>query len=713
MKTSYIIFWIIPLFITTQVFSQNNYDRWYFGYGAGIDFSSGYAELRNDMPNNGFNAWETCAVQSEFDTGELSFYTDGQNVFNRNHEIMPNGGNLLGHPSASQGVIIIPRPNAANQFFLITTDYRFDGDGLNYSVVDMTLNGGMGDVTEEKNIQLRPVISEGITATKHGNGQDYWLIAHDWGNNDIFCYQVTENGIAPTPTISSVGSIRNSGMSYANYTKVSPNGKMIITTGYKQKIIDLFLFDNNTGILSDWIPLPSNDWVWGCTFSPDNSKVYILTSNLSPNKVLQYDVSTYVNESVINSEVIISENSTSNIGAAQIAPDGKIYISHEEGSYLSIIHCPNESGLSCGFEEKGFFLEDRNSRWSIPNLIDDQFNGETFQLLAEDLSYSDTCFGEPTQFNIKSNASDYFWDFGDSKSGEENTAFSRNPSHIFSEPDAYIVKLILFDKCVSDTLEFNVTIDPPPKISEAIIEPTTCTGNNGSLILFGEGGYGNLSFSIDNIFFQTHGVFEGLEARIYSTIVKDEKGCTSQSPFEVKNGPSPTLEAEILQNSPISQFQANQGVVFLAKAQNVDDIWWDFGNGIIKEGDSINFQFSNPGTYIIEVTASDSNNDCPITQYLELIVEENGNAFIPNSFSPNGDDHNDYFFIKGHGINSFSLKIYNRSGKEIANLSEFGDKWDGRFNGEDVPEGIYSYVFIAAINTGELYSKGGTITLIR
>ena len=89
---------------------------------------------------------------------------------------MPNGSGLLGDPSSTQSGIIVPKPGSTTLYYVFTVDASGNGgglNGLNYSLVDMTLDGLKGDVVAtEKNIQLTTPLSEKVTAVGHANGTD-------------------------------------------------------------------------------------------------------------------------------------------------------------------------------------------------------------------------------------------------------------------------------------------------------------------------------------------------------------------------------------------------------------------------------------------------------------------------------------------------------------------------------------------------------------
>jgi PKD repeat protein len=181
--------------------TQKQANIWYFGLRAGLDFTSGTATPRYDSQ---MFAAEGCAsITNEF--GNLLFYTNGEQVWARNHTLMPNGSGLLGDIFATQSAQIVPKPGNPNIYYIFTTDSNGGADGLRYSEVDMSLNSGFGDITSNKNILLKTPVDEKLTAVLHTNNCDVWLIAHGIGNNEFYAYLINSAGINLIPVTSSVG----------------------------------------------------------------------------------------------------------------------------------------------------------------------------------------------------------------------------------------------------------------------------------------------------------------------------------------------------------------------------------------------------------------------------------------------------------------------------------------------------------------------------
>jgi len=197
-----IIFFLI---INSLVYAQKEANIWYFGQYAGLDFNSGEPIA---LTNSAMSQYEGCATISD-SYGNLLFYTDGMTVWNKQHQVMPNGTGLMGHPSSTQSGVIVPKPGSNNIYYIFTVPAEIGNSGLRYSVVDLSLNGGLGDVTSDKNIYITGPTEEKITAVKHNNNFDIWVITHNWDSDEFLAYLVTSDGINSNPVISNVGTFHS------------------------------------------------------------------------------------------------------------------------------------------------------------------------------------------------------------------------------------------------------------------------------------------------------------------------------------------------------------------------------------------------------------------------------------------------------------------------------------------------------------------------
>ena len=221
----------IIVFILSNMFSfsQKEANIWYFGKNAGLDFNSGSPVA---LTNGRLDTDEGCATISN-SNGQLLFYTDGITVYNKNHVIMQNGSGLLGHRSSAQSATIVPKPGSNNLFYIFTTDNEHDPNGFRYSIVDLLLDNGNGAITTDKNVLVYTPTIENLGITKHGNGQDFWIVTHGWDNNSFIAYQSTATGLNLTPVVTNIGQVITGGPTdfvAAGTIKISPSGSKLAFT---------------------------------------------------------------------------------------------------------------------------------------------------------------------------------------------------------------------------------------------------------------------------------------------------------------------------------------------------------------------------------------------------------------------------------------------------------------------------------------------------
>lgn len=490
-----------------QLFAQKESAYWYFGERAGLNFNT---EPPTPLTNGLLNSREGCAAISDAN-GNLLFYTDGITVWDRTHSEMPNGYELFGHKSSTQSAIIIPNPVKLNSYYIFTVDEpgKFQADagdtieGVNYSEVDMTLNGGFGAVVSgKKNIHLVTYdtndatqkelkSSEKITAVTNNDGTAIWVITQFV--NKFYAFKVDANGVNTNPVVSTTqqsvfprlytnGSSKGANPTAIGYLKVSPNGKKLAIahtstnignprTGTKKsgKVL-LYDFNNETGTINNQQTLLDNEYPYGVEFSP-NSKVLYVTSSIYNNidqfdtgLLYQYDLE---NANIPNSKIII-DNSSTITGALQLALNGKIYRttyqSNDQRTELSVINFPNEVGTSCEYRSDYTSLNGRVTGQGLPAFIQSIFYYS--------FDYEKTCLGDNTQFTITSGDpyTNVEWDFGDG-----NTSISDNPTHQYASPGTYTVTLQMFNNGFSyDPLIKRVTISTPPKVYSGTFIYTQC-----------------------------------------------------------------------------------------------------------------------------------------------------------------------------------------------------------------------------------------------
>jgi gliding motility-associated-like protein len=452
--------------------AQNEKKKWYFGQQAGLDFASNPPTV---LTNGAMWQLEGCSSIAD-QTGNLLFYTDGITVWDQSHSTMSNGFFLNGASSSSQSALIVKQPSSSSLYYIFTQDAQAGTDGFCYSIVNMSLSAGMGSVTV-KNAQLVTPSTEKISAVRHCNGSDIWVVTHDWNSNNFRSYLLTSAGLNTVAVLSGVGQTHttiNQVMGMQGCMKISPNSKKLavaistysmLGNGFNSTpTTELFDFDNSTGIVSNPVTLGFYDGAYGVEFSPDGSKLYICKWS-NGNEIFQYDLCASTATAIAASQFTVASSLWLK-GSMQLAPNGKIYVARYNQQDLGVINNPNGLGLACNYAEMGQSISPKLNNMGLPN------NVVSYKQQPPGLTYTVSCltgsFGYPLSLGSTvgcSNASYSLlalsWNFGDPGTGTNNTSTLQNPVHAFSGIGTYTVKLILNYSCGggNDTLSQVVNIN--------------------------------------------------------------------------------------------------------------------------------------------------------------------------------------------------------------------------------------------------------------
>ncbi|MEN8788582.1 MAG: T9SS type B sorting domain-containing protein [Flavobacteriaceae bacterium] len=427
--------------------AQREAANWYFGTNAGLDFNSGVPQV---LLNGQIETVEGSEAFSDPD-GNLLFYTEGNNVWNRFHEIMPNGTNLDGSFSSSQSALAIPNPSNNGIYYVFTPDdvlaYRLGTpNGFNYSVIDMSAANGTGDVVE-KNVDLLENASENVSAVLGHSGDYYWVVTHYMDR--FYSYRVDDNGVNTIPVVSVIGPLIDNYENFRGNLKISPDGQKIaiaqtILKPVYGSSLFLFDFDTSTGQVSSTTSLSDDLVYYGVEFSSNSKKLYasgrpivVLEEELSIGgvQIVQFDLqSPDITSSRFTLGTLPGGIGTEISGSLQIGIDKKIYHSIPSRK-LSVIRTPNLRGFSADFRMFELDLGGRAASYGLPPFIQSLF--ETV------VEIENFCEGDITTFTTEATAdiSSIHWDFGDPASGSANVSNLMSPSHEFSSPGVYTVNM--------------------------------------------------------------------------------------------------------------------------------------------------------------------------------------------------------------------------------------------------------------------------------
>jgi gliding motility-associated-like protein len=433
---------------------------WYFGQNAGLDFNHQPVKVLTDGQ---LNTDEGCATISN-SNGELLFYSDGSSVWNRQHYVMQNGTGLYGNSSSTQSAVIIPCPENANLYYIFTVNYQ--GQSMNYSIIDMSRQNGLGEVIT-KNIELLETSTEKITAVKHANGTDVWVIGHEWHTNRFFTWLVTKDGVSTSPIITPIGTIHTATgtikpQSTIGYMKASPSGRSLAlgTLVDAGPFVEIFKFDDLTGSISAPVKITGFTPMcipYGIEFSPNEKYLYVDESINFNGRLFQIKIP---NTDRDISEVGTSLKLMSFGGALQIAPDGRIYIT-ERGDYLHTIDYPNREGLACQLTSNSVYLDGKMAIYGLPTFNQSSF--ATAHFLA-----NNTCLTNPTAFTLVATddgaIESVAWNFDDPGSGAANNSIEQNPIHQFSKAGSFQVSVQVTVDGTTLTYKQTIVIEEPPVV---------------------------------------------------------------------------------------------------------------------------------------------------------------------------------------------------------------------------------------------------------
>lgn len=462
------------------IFAQRETTNWYFGAKAGLDFNSGITEVLNEGQ---LSTTEGCASVSD-NSGNLLFYTNGVNVWDKTHNVMQNGDGLLGDVSSSQSVVVVPNVSNPNIYYVFTADvYQAyssggSGNGFNYSIIDISLNGGLGSVIN-KNINLLSQTSEKVSAVSTLDGSGFWVITH--ARNKFYAYKVDGSGVN-SPTITTIGIDIDDVNNIRGHMKFSPNGeKLAIAHSFFEPSYNgyLFLYDFNlnTGSVSNEKQVATDRVFYGVEFSPDSSKLFasgMLVDDSGPISLTtdialyQYDLN-FVDfdrtEFLINTYESRPENHLG--GALQLGFDKKVYHS-VLAEKLSVINEPNLAGRSIDYREFGVDIGDNLAFYGLPS-----YEQSAFESIVD---VENLCFNNATKFNIiiDEPIQSISWDFGDPTSGASNSSSDLEPTHLFTSTGLFTITMTVdyVNRATKTYIEFIEIGEAPTLVSQ--VELTQC-----------------------------------------------------------------------------------------------------------------------------------------------------------------------------------------------------------------------------------------------
>jgi hypothetical protein len=626
LKSFYII--LLSILTLSNAYSQKHFNNWYFGNKAGITFNTPTGEP-DILLDGAMETGEGCSTFSD-SSGNLMFYTDGRSVWNKNHQLMTNGTDLAGHTSSTQCGLIVPLPNSDSIFYIFTNDAIENGfsKGFNYSVVDISLENGLGAVTQ-KNIHVYNNKSEKLTAVSHKNESDIWIVTQDIDKNVFTVFLLNDEGL-DTKRIESPAYFSKQ-KSQAGVLKFSPLGNKLVLAQYNVESVKLYDFDNENGLISNEMDFNISSTgsfeTYGAEFSENGKMLYVSSNSM----LHQYDISSNNQSQIEKSEIIIFKaNIGQQLWALERGPDNKIYIANR-GLILSVINQPNLPGKKCDFKYYAIDLKGRSSAYGLPNAI------KTYNFVKKNIENITVCEGD-TVFLSTANFADAYYEWA----GPEGFISTlQNPVLIstnitMSGNYNFIVRNS--GKIISQGTVI-VTIHPRQKILFSGVEEIVVCEKFYDLQAIEN--HNGCSISWAGIH-STENTLHVTKSGAYTVFVENEFGCIDSATIEIKLKDSPDLEI-------IGDYVFCKGETIEISAN------YDYSKFVWSTGDTTkSISVDSEGFYFL---VCEDDNGCKDSTGIR--ISELGKNIMISKYNHN------YGHIDAGNLSEFTFTIFNNETKDI------------------------------------------------
>lgn len=313
----------------------------------------------------------------------------------------------------------------------------------------------------------------------------------------------------------------------------------------------------------------------------------------------------------------------------------------------------------------------------------------------------------------------YNWKFGDG-----NTSIKEHPVNTFKVGGTYQTALRVETQygCIDSVFKNTIIYHNP--VAEYVIDtiencsphcPTLIdkshVASNDSLSYVWTFGDGNTNDEDVNPTY-CYTVENGTGVHTFSTSleVKTAYGCSDKFAHE---------NDIVVHANPIADFELSASEIsFLEPVVYIDDFsvdadyWnWSFGDSTFSnESSPIMHKYESPGVYNVQLIVSTAFG-CDNIASKNLVVKRHQTFFIPNSFTPDGDNVNDYFEVYGEDIQEVKLWVYDRWGQQLFYGENAKARWDGKVDGKYLPIGIYSYVVQYKLTNQPFEKVTGSFTI--
>jgi gliding motility-associated-like protein len=318
--------------------------------------------------------------------------------------------------------------------------------------------------------------------------------------------------------------------------------------------------------------------------------------------------------------------------------------------------------------------------------------------------------GEILVSNVKSGTSPYQFQLN-------NSSFVNDSSFAGLSSGLYTVTVQDSNGCQGVQ---TITVDSFPQPIASFLTDSVCFGTPSNFIdqsILSSGSITDLRWSLPgspsitntSFTFPTDGNFP-----VTLTVVSDS-GCVDDTTLISVVHPLPNASFTF---TPQELYTFNPDVCFINQSTGAISYLWDFDftgvNGTSTLSDPCTVRFPADEEKVYQVTLfAETEFGCIDSTTANVSILDEFLIYIPSAFSPNDDGLNDEFVITAAGVQSLSFQLFNRWGEQVFNSTETNPTWDGKYQGELVPIGIYPYRAIVGGQNGVVKEFNGHVTVVR
>jgi PKD repeat protein len=672
-------FLYIYFFFFSTVLAQYNrkiYNEWYFTRNNKLEFNSFNPISSLQLLSNQFREAHTTICDTN---GKMLFVYDGLTLFNKNHQIVSNADTIDYARSSFQGNLFLPLPGNDSLIYLFVVKdadtYLLNKDKkrnrASYTIINKNLNNGLGGIQAingvlQKKIEFGPDTTMEIFTAIQACGY-YWILLLEYRINKIYAFKFDSLGFDTIPVISQVNSKLESGFGGGLKFKSSLDGKLLLFSDFDplpppdwgRGYWDWMEFDKQTGKVisstkryfptlteSQGSDFGAGGWPTFC-FSPNDSLIYYIITK-------HFDFTGNENYNR-ESQIIQLERY-----AADIVASRQIVARYQYRSWI-----PDE-------EKKSF----RNLQIGPDGKIYVKCGG-----------YGNVDYerlGVIHKPNLRGIVCDFDLDNGPLQYGtpEGNWSF------------VHYVDRLMFP----DTIRYWVSQDSICTNKSIKFTDGSLYNAQGWYWEFGDG-----TFSTERN--PTHIYTQPGTYEVSLSVAFECSSKTTKIPYKIHVGNCPVAEFTYSVTDSCNVYAAH----IVSNSQYAVNQEFKIDNKLYTDS-VFTHTFTQNGTYVVALKVKNQFGQDSISKTIEINNPAcESSLFVPNIFTPNGDNINDTWYCTGEYITQFEATIFNRWGQQVFATQDISQAWDAN----SYSDGVYFLILKAQGLDGKVYEHKGFVQVVR